>query len=215
MNAESLLEASGAQLANALQQSNDGLGTLLRLQSIMKNPPRPDAKFPTFTARIGFALPDQQRQRDRLLAGEPSANVIPVEMTLNEIVCEWNMLTISDSEIELNVSSINDIVAEKLRAILQQEARNKYRSQDILDIASICGADRLQLDASKVSEFLLRKSAARDIEVSRAAFHVPAIRERSASQYQDLQATTRYHFIPFDEAWSTAMGFVDTLDIPA
>lgn len=213
-NTESLLQTSERELRATLFQTNDGFGTVLRLQSMKQNPPRTDAHFPTFTARIGFAMPDQRRQRDRLLAGEPSANVIPVEMTLNEIVCEWSSIVIGRSTIDLLVSSINDIVAEKLRAILQQKSRNRYRSQDVLDIASMCVANNLEIDQSKVGEFLLRKSAARKVSVSRTDFQDSEIRHRSAEQYDDLRHTTRFTFIPFDEAWEIVMDLVDQLDIP-
>lgn len=213
-DSQALLVASGHELGNSLLQVNDGFGTVLRLQSIKQNPPRPDAKFPTFTARIGFAMPDQHRQRDRLLAGEPSANVVPVEMTLNEIVCEWSDTRIGRSDINLNVSSINDIIAEKLRAILQQAPRNRYRSQDILDIATLFSTGGLDISPASVSEFLLRKSAARDVTVTRSAFHDPEIRRRSSELYDELRKTTRHTFIPFDDAWATVMDLVSQLDIP-
>lgn len=215
MDSEPLRQKSEAELSTALILSNDGFGTVLRLQSMKQNPPRPEAKFPTFTARVGFATPDQHRQRDRLLAGGSSANVIPVEMTLNEIVCEWRNTSIGRSNIDLNVSSINDIVAEKLRAILQQTTRNRFRSQDVLDIASISLASNLQIDHHKVATFLLQKSSARNVVVSRARFREPELRLRSAKQYQDLADTTRHTFIPFDDAWEIVMDLVDQLDIPA
>lgn len=214
-DADTLQRISESELGSSLVRINDGFGTILRLQSLKKNPPHPDAQFPTFTARIGYALPEQLRQRDRLLAGEPGANVIPVEMTLNEIVCEWSLRGIGDGNVEINVSSINDIVAEKLRAVLQQIARNRYRSQDVLDIAGIKLSSSLHLDLNKVAEFLQRKSAARNVQVSKSAFHQTELRRRSAELYGDLSSTTRHTFIPFDEAWEIVMQLVDSLDIPA
>lgn len=213
-DAEELQKRSESELAAALIQSNDGFGTVLRLQGMKKNPPRPDAKFPTFTARVGYALPEQQRQRDRLIAGEPGANVIPVEMTLNEIVCEWSVFELGREGFPLNVSSVNDIISEKLRAILQQPVRNRYRSQDVIDIAGLMKSDSVQIDPSRISRFLTEKSNARYIDVNRSGFLDPEVRHRSAEQYVDLEQTTRYTFIPFDEAWAMVMELVDQLDIP-
>lgn len=132
-----LMETVKKQLEAAVNDRTDGLGTVLRLQGIRQNPRGAQFTRSTLKANIAYALPDQPRQRDRLLNGEPGANIVPVEMTVNEIVCDWELVAIDRSEATLRVATPEDIVAEKLRAILQQKSRNRTRRQDILDIASL------------------------------------------------------------------------------
>lgn len=214
LDVPALTETIKAQLETTISAVNDGFGTVLRVQNVRQNPPGTHVSRPTLTSKIAYALPDQPRQRDRLLSGQPGANIVPVEMTVNEVVCEWTTTTIGDSKNIIQISTLNDIVAEKLRAILQQKSRNRYRGQDILDIASLCTKSSDQIDSSRVSDFLLQKSAARDVVATKSAFDDPEIAERAATVYDDLANTTRYMFIPFDEAWEIVMNLVDQLDIP-
>jgi predicted nucleotidyltransferase component of viral defense system len=136
--------------------------------------------------------------------------VIPLDVSLNEVVCEDEPVDTAGVH-KLRVSSREDIVAEKLRSLLQQPVRNRYRRQDLLDIA----VTRRQrpLDADKVADFLRRKSAARNIVVSRAAFRDPEVKRRAAQDYDGLASTTRTLFVAFDDAWSELLALLDALPI--
>jgi len=70
-----------------------------------------------------------------------------------------------------------------------------------------------ELNHAEVTEYLLRKAAARDVPVSREAFRREEIRERAAVGYEELAATTRNIFIPFPEAYAEVMAFVERLDL--
>jgi len=118
-----------------------------------------------------------------------------------------------DEANSLRVATIEDIVAEKLRALLQQPIRNRERRQDLLDIAIILQGERT-LDRERVSAFLLEKAAARDVPVSRAAFREPEVKRRAGADYDELEVTTRVAFIPFDAAYRSLLAFVEELDIP-
>lgn len=209
-----LMESVKRQLETALHHRSDGLGTVLRVQGIRQNPKGIQFTRSTLKASVAYALPDQPRQRERLLNGQPGANVVPVEMTVNEIVCAWDIITIDDEDIALQVATPEDIIAEKLRAILQQKSRNRTRRQDILDVASLWLSTSHSIQTPLVSDFLIRKSTAREIAPSKSAFRDPEIRARSAESYADLADTTRHTFIPFDEAWEIVMDLVNQLDIP-
>lgn len=203
------------QLDAAINSRTDGFGTILRVQNLRQNPRGAHITRPTLRASVAYAFADQPTQVARLLNGEPGANIVPVEMTVNEIVCDWTSVSIEGSQKLLLVATREDIVAEKLRAILQQVSRNRYRSQDILDIASIVRQERAdKISTSLVSSFLIRKCEAREIVATRSAFRDPEIASRSQTQYADLAETTRRFFIPFDEAWNIVMNLVNQLEIP-
>jgi len=137
--------------------------------------------------------------------------MIPVDISLNEPICA-DQLVDMQATFPLRVSTVEDIVAEKLRALLQQKIRNRHRRQDLLDIAVTLDANP-HLDRKLVAGFLLRKAAGRNIPVSRAAFHDPEIAERAAVDYADLQSTTRTAFVPLQDALDKLYEFVDALPI--
>lgn len=116
-------------------------------------------------------------------------------------------------ELRLRVATIEDIVAEKLRALLQQPLRKRQRRQDLLDIAVIV-TQQPSLDRQRVSQFLLVKSAARDVVATRSAFHHDEVIRRARIDYDELRITTRASFIDFDEALASLFKLVAELHIP-
>ena len=142
-----------------------------------------------------------------------STQTIPVEISLNEPLVRNSILIIGANGPTLRVATIEDIVGEKLRAILQQPIRNRSRRQDVLDIALVLERG-LDLDRAIVAEALLKKSAARDVPVSRQAFRESAIRDRAQIGYDALADTTRVRFIPFDEAFAALLTLVQELALP-
>jgi predicted nucleotidyltransferase component of viral defense system len=122
-----------------------------------------------------FALPDQKPQQVRLNNGQNVAQIIPVDVSINEPICDSVEASLEGPSFRtLRVSTLEDIVAEKLRALLQQPIRKRTRRQDLLDITVVLTKGPA-LDHAKVSRFLLAKSFLRDVPVTRAAFHHPDI----------------------------------------
>ncbi len=115
----------------------------------------------------------------------------------------------------LAVSGREDIVAEKLRAFLQQKEtiRNRERPQDLLDIAHLL-RQNTPLDLGEVSRFLLEKAEARNVPVSKAAFKDPELAARASYGYEGLRETVRGDFVPFNETLQRLHGLVEELDIP-
>ncbi|MCA9834262.1 MAG: nucleotidyl transferase AbiEii/AbiGii toxin family protein [Thermomicrobiales bacterium] len=207
-----LKESLGERLSTALQRSDDGVGTVIRLQRIDQQPRGKDRTRVTYKVRIGWAAPGQERQRQLLLDGKPGAQIIDLDISVNENVCAYDETLLRDISHPLKVSTIEDIVAEKLRAILQQPVRRRHRNQDILDIAMIYR--NLDPDVALISQFLPAKCQNRDIDPTKSAFRDPEVRERSEFGYDALRDTVRHTFIPFDEAWAAVISLVDSLDIP-
>ncbi len=212
------VDAEGARLgelfARALTVVEREFGVFCRVTRVDRQPPGPDKTFVTYHIRIAYALPDQARLRHRMEADPRLAHQgIEIEVSINEPICADQPFDIAGTH-PLRVSSVEDIVAEKLRALLQQPIRNRTRPQDLLDIAVVIRTWPL-LDHIRVADFLQRKAAARNVPVSRAAFHNPEIMARAKQGYAELAATTREVFIPFDEALAMLYAFIDHIDIPA
>ena len=209
------LEEAGLErlLTRALAVSARELGVAMAVHSVKRQPPGVGKTFVTYTAKIGYALPDDPRNRTRLRHSQPSSLVVPVEISLNEPIGADENLTL-DGKRTLRVSTLDDIVAEKLRAFLQQkkEIRNRNRPQDLLDIAYLLKRN-LPLDVDLVSRYLIEKARARNVPVSKTAFRDPELADRARQDYEDLQYTVRADFIPFGEALDLLYNLVEKLDI--
>jgi hypothetical protein len=209
-------------LARIGDQLRDGLVRALRaaapeltlaVQRFAQQPPGNPAKpFITYGGAVGYALPDQRPLAARLRAGLPSPQVIPFDISLNEVICADELVLLARSQ-SLRVSTAEDIVAEKLRALLQQTLRNRTRRQDLLDIAALLRAG-VPLNPVRVADYLLRKAAAREVAVSRVALLAPDLFARASVDYDQLAGTARRVFIPFLEASTLVRGFIEALPLP-
>jgi predicted nucleotidyltransferase component of viral defense system len=188
------------------------LGVMLKVHRVQPNPRGTDKDFVTFAASMGYALPDEERLRQRMAQGEPSSHAIKLDISLNEPIGADRLVQMA-SELQLRVATIEDIVAEKLRALLQQPIRNRQRRQDLLDIAVILRGN-IAFDRCLVAEFLLLKAAARNVPVTRAGFRSPEVVSRAGADYAELEGTTRILFVPLEEALALLNMLVDELDIP-
>ncbi len=199
-------------LAKSLQTTTAITSVALRVQHLQQNPPGPDKSFPSYLIKIGYAMPDDLRSRERILREGSVSSFLPMDISLNDPVCATTEIDINATN-RLQVCTLEDIVAEKLRALLQQAPRNRWRCQDVLDVAVIL-ASQAKLDQDDVASFLIVKARARNIEVSRKAFANESRRERASANYGNLEATTRRSFIPFETAFSKLMDYVASLPIP-
>lgn len=197
-------------LDNALRHSERRFGVKAKCQRVKRNPNKPEATRPTYDVRVGYQFPGDayfHSFEDRHVT-----TVIPVEVSINDLVCE----TSSCSGIEsLRVCSLDDILAEKLRSLLQQRTRGsggRNRYQDAYDIARNMRQSRV--DRRKISDYLKQKSSIRDIDVRKSAFDED-IRKRAAQDYDfHIREQAPRDFIPFDEAWREVLSLVLSLDIP-
>lgn len=207
-------ESLRALFTRALVAIGPEFGMLCRVARVEQRPRGRDKTFVTYLVRVAYALPDQESVRRRM-GTDPAygPQLIDIEVSINEPICADERVDIAGTH-PLRVSTIEDIVAEKLRALLQQRIRNRTRPQDLLDIAVVLRAGAT-LDRAHVADFLLRKAAARGVPVSRAAFRDPDIIERANHGYAELEMTTRTLFVPFAAARVLLYDFVDTLAIPA
>lgn len=204
------------ELSSRLQFALDAVGRSIevfyRVHRILRRPPGADKTFVTLHAKVGFALRDDFEVQRRLQNGQASPHVVPLDISLNEPICAATEARVDDRN-SIRVSAVEDIVAEKLRALLQQVLRDRYRCQDVLDLALL--VEQFRPDPGRVGSYLLRKGEARNVVVTRSAFYDVGVEERAHHGYDDLRATAREKFVPFDKAFATILSFVDQLPIPA
>ena len=199
------------RLASALESVERSHNVAFRVHKIERQPPGDDKTFVTFHVRVGFCLADEAPNARKRFEEGRSPNVVPLDISLNEPICDATEAVLGGSA-RVRVSTPEDIVAEKLRALLQQSLRNRHRCQDVLDLAVILRGN-VSLDPRRVARFLETKAAARQVPVSRRAFRQSDLAERARVDYAALQSTVRSAFIPFDEALEAVLSFVDRLPI--
>jgi len=183
-----------------------------RCQSVKRKPKTPEATLPTYAVKVCFQLPgDRYYQNFDERRGFPE--IIDLEISLNDVLCETFEKKLSESSRPLRVCSLEDILAEKLRALLQQLIRNRNRPQDVYDVASRMRERGGEVDVDKVTRFLVVKSKARGIEPRKSSYddQVRAFAFQNYDAEISSQATT---FIPFDEAWAEVLSLVGRLGIP-
>ena len=207
-----------AKLSGTFRRVQDDLGIIFRVQKGNQNedgnPPGGPA-FQIFRIRVAFALSDEYGLGSRVEAGEDlsnePANFVPIEIAFGECVCETVPIQI-DGHYALHVCTLEDIMAEKLRSLLQQVTRGTTRKQDVLDLAVILQSG-MDFDVQKVAEFLRQKAPVRNVHATRSELKNPAVKAQAAVDYASLSQTAKV-FIPFEEAFAMVMALVDRLSIP-
>ena len=202
-----------ASLALGLIAVSRQSGALLQLHSVTQQPRGANRTRVTYKTIFGYALPDELALRQRMERGLKSSRTIQADISKNDPICASTSFRLDDQR-ELRICTIEDIVAEKLRALLQQVVRNRQRPQDVLDIA-LAVERHPNLNRADIASYLLTKSAERDIVVTRAAFFDPELSDRARLEYEPLRTTIRNVFIPFDEAMAIVLDLVDSMPIPA
>jgi predicted nucleotidyltransferase component of viral defense system len=140
-----------------------------------------------------------------------SPKVVGLDLSLGEVICQVLPLDIQGTH-ALQVSTLNDIVAEKLRSLLQQPIRKRNRPQDLLDIAAIL-RENPTVNRSEIRDFFILKAKGKQVSFSRRAFDNPEIKRMAQVDYDALASTARL-FIPFEEAFSRLLAFVNELALP-
>ena len=184
-----------------------------KCQRVKRNPTREGATRPTYQITIGYQFRGDRHYHnfeERII--QP---VIDVEISINDKVCESNSISLTaDSRNNLRVCNLEDIIAEKLRALLQQPLRNRNRGQDVFDIAWNYRENKTHLDYAKIGKFLQAKSEIRDVDAKSSAFNAD-VKIRAAYEYDiRIQKQTGKAFIPFEEAWALVIDLIRELNLP-
>lgn len=186
-----------------------------RVQGKLKRQPRNFAadRFPSLGARIGYARAGNKDEAQ--LAAGNCTKVIDVEISFREPVIETEEIRLVAGNGLIETYSLNEVIAEKLRAYLQQGIRNRRRRQDIYDVAHLVRqhADDGGIDRATVLRALLEKCAARDVPVRRDLINDPELVERARSEWATMGLEIG-PLPPFDECFAVVREFYLSLPWP-
>lgn len=190
---ETLPEASAKEwLDKAFRRQSQRADILLRVQSFKPKPKRADATRRTWRISVGYALKSQTSVLRQLKDDGQSPYTIPLEISENEAVGAYDINRIQGAE-RLHVSTLENIIAEKLRALLQQPLRDRHRPQDVFDIAFQCLRVKNQhappLDLQSLHTQFEEKCRARDVPTSLDGFLQEEVWTRAQRDYEELKVT--------------------------
>lgn len=204
------------ELDRALQRATAALGLpdlVCRVQTA-KPRPRPETFEDAENPSLGLTIAAARRgsaEAARLEAGNAS-RTLRVDITFKEPVGSFQILGIGSAERRIRAYSLTDLVAEKLRALLQQPARNRYRRQDVYDVVLL--VQRFDFDEEERTTILLalrEKAAARALPVGRSSMANPEVAVRARADWPTLAQELDGPLPDFDEWFAIVREFYESL----
>jgi predicted nucleotidyltransferase component of viral defense system len=188
------------------------LDLVCRVQSVRKMP-RPENfaghNFPALGIKIASALRGTPEQ-NRLNAGTAS-RVLDVEISFKDQVYASQDLRLTGAGVAVRAFTLHELVAEKLRALLQQPIRKRNRRQDVYDIAFLIehhdlGGD----DLERIHAILIDKCATRGITPTPSSLTDPEVMRRAEADWDTLKLEVS-DLPPFAERFALVSTLYDTL----
>ncbi len=198
-------ETFGKALRKSVIELNLGLDCML--QKIEINPPsNKNPTFPSYSIKVGYAVfgtPKHKRLQQKL-----SPSIVKIDFSLNELILNKTQFDV-DAEHFLHSYDVNDLIAEKIRSLIQQVDRNRYRRQDVFDIHILLR--ETMVDKAKVLESIKLKSESRNIIVNRKSLDNPEVRKRALAEYSTLDDEIDEELPDFDIIFDELLEFYKSL----
>jgi len=203
-----------AQVKQALElvSIDNDYGLAIALQSHALNPKKQDSLFATLQMKIGYANRAIANEFKRLNAGQ-SAKAIQIDYSFNEWASD-----VEEGDVDggvLAMYAYHDLIAEKLRSVLQQPIRNRARFQDIYDLCLLLDCiDFNDEDRSLVLNKLMAASEDRQVPMDPTAMRSEQLRELSQREYPQVVALIASEPPTFDDAYGRVQAFYESLPWP-
>jgi predicted nucleotidyltransferase component of viral defense system len=147
----------------------------------------------------------------RRLLKKRSINVVDIDLSFNEFNQEIEIMNLAGGG-DIPIYSFTDLIAEKFRAILQQEVRNRYRRQDIYDIYHLLNKFPVnEPKKKKILKSLLKKSSTRKLKIEKKSMRQSEIFKRTQKEYDLLKQEILGDLPDFDNVYSFARNFYESL----
>lgn len=185
-NAEALL----AEFEMGLVAAEDRLpyGTACRLQSRKVEPKGANRTHHNLALTIGFADKSSAAAMARLHA-KNSPRVVQIDYSFNEAVFEVELLELEGGA-TIRSYSLHNVLAEKMRSLLQQPIRRRNRRQDVYDIWLLLeSAQPFQVEElAQIHTMLVDSCRSKGIEATSQSMHDDLVAKMAREGYADLGA---------------------------
>ncbi|MCK4713699.1 MAG: nucleotidyl transferase AbiEii/AbiGii toxin family protein, partial [Marinosulfonomonas sp.] len=156
--------------------------------------------FPALLVRIGSAERGTGEEK-RLEAGK-ATQVVDIEISFRDQVYAFQELNLTGAGVAVRAFTLQEIIAEKLRALLQQPIRNRNRRQDVYDIAYLIETIELTSeDRQIILRTLIEKCQTRNIRATQVSIDDPEVRRRAEADWHTL-ALELGDLPPFEERFA-------------
>jgi len=185
---------------------------VMRVQSVNEQPKKKfeTASFPAYAFKVGYAKRGSPQEK-QVEAGR-GVNALEADISFNEPVDEIQVVHVADTGSKIYAYSLFDLLAEKIRAFLQQEDRKRSRRQDIYDLAMLI--ERFPLDEDekvRFHEVLVAKCRSRNIEPTRVSIRDPKLINRAKSEWGTLAQDLGEEPPPFEERHEVVCALYESL----
>jgi predicted nucleotidyltransferase component of viral defense system len=163
------------------------LDIMTRVQKLTRQPLQFEtATAPALQMTIGTARRGGNEEA-RLRAGQ-APTILRVDISFKEPVFNIEVLGVDTPDQTILVYSDEEVIAEKLRALIQQPLRNRNRRQDTYDIAWLIGRRGFDADArQRILTAFLGKADARAVQPTADALDDPEVRRRAGAEWSTME----------------------------
>lgn len=197
-SADALLE----ELRDGLVAAEDRLpyDTLCRLQSYKVQPKGENKTHHSLALKIGFSSRSNARQMARLDAGA-STQLVEIDYSFNEAFFDVEVLEL-DGGATIHAYTLNNVLAEKMRSLLQQPVRRRNRRQDVYDIWLLLesGSALIAEELSKIHKIFLASCDSKGIVPDINSMESTEVLSMARIGYHELAAEVAGELPSFDEA---------------
>lgn len=185
---------------------------IARVQSVRMKPRPQDFaghNFPAMRVRIGSAR--RGTPEEKKLAEGQASRVLNVDVSFKDQVYSYQELRLADAGVAVRAFSLQELIAEKIRALLQQPGRDRYRRQDVYDIALLIEQTELsENDRAMVHAILVEKCRTRGIVPVASSLADPEVRRRAEADWATLGIELT-SLPSFDERFQPVLDFYQKL----
>ncbi|WBQ17090.1 nucleotidyl transferase AbiEii/AbiGii toxin family protein [Sphingobium yanoikuyae] len=188
------------------------LDLVCRVQGVKRRPHSDlfeNAEFPALELRVGSA--ERGSKQEAALTEGKASRILFVEVSFRDQVYAFQELNLRQANVALRAFTLDELIAEKLRALLQQPIRNRNRRQDVYDIALLLDEGPLD-DALRVTilETLIEKCRSRGIKPTRESIDDPEVAGRAQRDWETLRLEVS-DLPPFEKRFAAVREFYRSL----
>lgn len=202
-----------AELREGLVAAEDRLpyDTACRLQSHKVQPKGENKTHHSLALKIGYASRSNASQMARLEAGT-CGQVVDIDYSFNEAVVDVEVLEL-DGGGTIRSYTLKNVLAEKMRSLLQQPIRRRNRRQDVYDIWLLLGSGPALLaeELARIHAILVASCASKGIAPHINSMESAEVASMARTGYQELAADVEGELPSFDEAMDRVVGLYRSL----
>lgn len=189
------------ELDQAMRRARLELGELAlecSVQAVDRKPPPqrvPDPSTPALEIKVGCIVVGPgmderklERQRDRLRSGRVS-DIVQIDVSFRDKVHQAQDIRLTNVAATIRAFTAEELIAEKLRALLQQAVRQKKgRRQDVFDIAHLLSTRTFDdIARADILNIMVEKCRIRDIRAEPNSMDNPEVRRKAGADWDTLE----------------------------